>query len=49
VSTDLIDRSLQAKAAHLTGGLSPAALIGAYMDWLLHLAYSPDKRIGAVP
>jgi polyhydroxyalkanoate synthase subunit PhaC len=45
LSTELLDRSLHAKAAQLTGGLSPAALTGAYMDWLVHLAYSPGKRI----
>ena len=44
LSTELLDHSLHAKAAQLTGGLSPAALIGAYLDWLVHLAYSPGKR-----
>ena len=45
LSTERLDRSLHAKTAQLTGGLSPAALSGAYMDWLVHLANSPGKRI----
>jgi hypothetical protein len=44
-SPALIDRFLHAKAAQLTGGLSPAALAGALMDWLVHLTYSPGKQI----
>ncbi len=29
--------------AHLTGGLSPAALLQAYADWAIHLAVAPGK------
>src|SRR5208282_1617103 len=42
---DIIDRSLNAAAARFTGGLSPAALAHAYLDWATHLAYSPGKRM----
>src|SRR5208282_3963328 len=42
---DIIDRSLHAAAARFTGGLSPAALAHAYLDWATHLAYSPGKRM----
>ena len=39
------DRALHAMLAHLTGGISPAALLLAYTDWLSHLASSPQRRI----
>ncbi len=42
---DVIDRSLHASVAHLTGGLSPAAMAGAYWDWAIHLASSPGKQM----
>jgi polyhydroxyalkanoate synthase subunit PhaC len=42
---DVLDRSLHATQARFTGGLSPAALIGAYWDWITHLASSPGKQI----
>lgn len=42
---DVIDRSLHASVAHLTGGLSPAAMAGAYWDWAAHLASSPGKQM----
>jgi polyhydroxyalkanoate synthase subunit PhaC len=48
VLADTLDRSLHAVAARFTGGLSPAALIGAYMDWATHLAMSPGKRMQLV-
>ena len=35
---DIVDRSVHAATARFTGGMSPAALAGAYMDWALHLA-----------
>ena len=31
--------------ARVTGGLSPAALADAYMDWAVHLAISPGKQV----
>ena len=39
------DRALHAMLAHLTGGISPAALLLAYTDWLSHLASSPQRRM----
>ena len=42
---DVVDRSLNAAAAHFTAGLSPAALAEAYFDWATHLAAAPGKRI----
>jgi polyhydroxyalkanoate synthase subunit PhaC len=46
--TDLTDRSLHAAAARVTGGLSPAALAQAYLDWATHLANAPGKRMQLV-
>lgn len=46
--TDLpgfLDRALKARMARVTKGLSPAALAGAYLDWMAHLATSPGKQI----
>ncbi len=43
--SDVIDRSLHAGVAHLTGGLSPAAMAGAYWDWAAHLASAPGKQM----
>ena len=31
--------------ARFTAGLSPAALAGAYFDWLIHLASAPGKQL----
>jgi polyhydroxyalkanoate synthase len=42
--SEILDRSINATTARFTGGLSPAALMGAYADWSLHLARSPGKR-----
>ena len=39
------DRALHAMLARLSGGISPAALSLAYMDWLLHLAAAPQRQI----
>ena len=39
-----IDNAAHAALARLTGGLSPAALGGAYLDWAVHLAFSPGKQ-----
>lgn len=41
---DAMDRSLHAALARVTGGLSPAALMAAYLDWAVHLAASPGKQ-----
>lgn len=42
---DITDRSLHAALARVTGGLSPAALGSAYLDWAVHLAGAPGKRV----
>ena len=39
------DRAFHAMLAQLSGGISPAALLLAYTDWLSHLATSPQRRI----
>jgi len=39
------DRPLHSAVARFTGGLSPAALSQAYIDWLQHFLLSPDKQI----
>jgi polyhydroxyalkanoate synthase len=44
VLADTTDRSLHAAVARFTGGLSPAALAQAYLDWATHLTYAPGKR-----
>ena len=41
---EIIDRSLHGATARFTGGLSPMALVGAYLDWAAHLAFSPGKQ-----
>ena len=45
---DITDRSLHAAIARFTGGLSPAALTHAYLDWTTHLAFAPGKRLQLV-
>ena len=45
---DVVDRSLHATVARFTGGLSPAALAEAYLDWATHLAFAPGKRLALV-
>jgi polyhydroxyalkanoate synthase len=45
VETYQADRALHAMLARLSGGISPAALLLAYTDWLSHLASSPQRRI----
>ena len=42
---DITDRSLHPALARFTGGLSPAALGSAYLDWAVHLAGAPGKRM----
>ena len=42
---DITDRSLRAALARFTGGLSPAALGSAYLDWVVHLTAAPGKRL----
>ena len=42
---DVIDRSLHATIARFTMGLSPTAMTQAYLDWAVHLASQPGKRL----
>lgn len=39
-----LDQAVHAQLARLTQGISPASLVGAYMDWLVHLAISLGKQ-----
>ena len=39
-----LDRAVHLQISRFTQGLSPAAMVGAYMDWLVHLAMSPGKQ-----
>ncbi|MGF1455264.1 MAG: PHA/PHB synthase family protein [Alphaproteobacteria bacterium] len=41
---DILDRSVHAAIARVTLGLSPASMMGAYSDWLQHLAMAPGKQ-----
>ena len=41
---DVVDRSVHAATARFTAGLSPMAMIGAYMDWAAHIAFAPGKQ-----
>jgi polyhydroxyalkanoate synthase len=40
-----LDQALHAQVAWWTGGLSPASLSGAGLDWMVHLAGSPSKQL----
>jgi len=40
-----LDPVWHATIGQATGGLSPAALATAYVDWALHLIASPDKQV----
>ncbi|WP_274944115.1 PHA/PHB synthase family protein [Govanella unica] len=42
---EVLDRTLHAEVARFTAGLSPSALIAAYMDWAVHLMASPGKQV----
>ncbi|MGO4524672.1 PHA/PHB synthase family protein [Microvirga sp. 2MCAF35] len=42
---DALDHTAHAGLAHLTAGLSPAAIVDAFMDWGVHLAISPGKQV----
>ncbi|MBP7661435.1 MAG: poly-beta-hydroxybutyrate polymerase N-terminal domain-containing protein, partial [Burkholderiaceae bacterium] len=42
---DVVDRAVHAGTARATGGVSPAALTQAWMDWAIHLAAAPGKRM----
>ncbi len=40
-----IDRARESVTAKFTGGLSPASLMLAYLDWAIHLAGAPGKQL----
>jgi len=42
---DVVDRSVHAATARFTAGLSPMAMLGAYMDWAAHIAFAPGKQV----
>ena len=39
------DRAFHAMLARLTGGISPVALLLAYLDWAAHLAAAPERKL----
>ena len=43
-AAEVLDRSYHAGLARYTGGISPAALATAYLDWSVHLWLSPGKQ-----
>jgi polyhydroxyalkanoate synthase len=45
---EVLDRATHASIARVTMGLSPASLVGAYLDWLAHMAVAPGKRLQLV-
>ncbi len=45
---EVLNRATHAATARITGGMSPAALAGAYLDWALHLASAPGKQLQLV-
>ncbi len=42
---EIMDRAVHAAGGRLTAGLSPSALVAAYLDWITHLAFSPGKQL----
>jgi hypothetical protein len=43
--TEPFDRWFHGAIARTTRGISPAALLLAYVDWMAHLALSPAKQL----
>ena len=41
---NVLDALTRSALGRVTQGLSPAAMVQAYMDWLVHLAISPGKQ-----
>ena len=41
---ETIDRMVNANLARGTGGISPAVMAMAYLDWLMHLGLAPGKQ-----
>ncbi len=42
---EIMDRAAHASMGRATLGLSPSALVAAYLDWMSHLAFSPGKQL----
>ncbi|SMX48874.1 PHA/PHB synthase family protein [Maliponia aquimaris] len=42
---DTLDHAMHASIARYSHGLSPAALMGAWFDWAMHIAAAPGKRL----
>jgi polyhydroxyalkanoate synthase len=40
-----LDRLVRARIGQLSFGLSPAGLLLVYLDWLVHLTFSPGKQL----
>lgn len=47
-SAPSMDRLIHAWQARFTGGLSPASLMLAYLDWLVHLSNTPGKQLSLI-
>lgn len=45
---EVLDRAYHAHMARHTGGISPAALATAFLDWAIHLGLSPGKQFELV-
>jgi len=41
----MTDREMHAAMSKATAGLSPAAMVGAFFDWWVHLALSPGRQL----
>ena len=39
------DRMIRSRMARQSLGLSPPGLLLVYLDWLVHLGFSPGKRL----
>jgi polyhydroxyalkanoate synthase len=44
VVSNAIDRLVKSTLGHLTQGISPSSILGAYADWFGHLALAPGKQ-----
>jgi polyhydroxyalkanoate synthase len=40
-----LDRGVMASLARMTGGISPHAMIDAWGDWAMHLAWAPGRQL----
>lgn len=47
-SPHTLDRATRAWLGRFTGSVSPAAFMGAYADWWMHMAISPGKQLELV-